>query len=44
VVVLGPTGRPERALAFTVVHDRIAVIDVVTDPERLAALDILPAP
>ena len=44
VVVLGPTGRPERALAFTVVRDRIAVIDVVTDPERLAALDILPAP
>jgi RNA polymerase sigma-70 factor (ECF subfamily) len=33
-------GRVERVLAFTVVHDRIVVIDIVTDPDRLAALDI----
>ncbi|MEV7887317.1 sigma-70 family RNA polymerase sigma factor [Streptomyces sp. NPDC002817] len=33
-------GRVERALAFTFVRDRIAVIDVVTDPARVAALDI----
>ncbi|MEU9452190.1 sigma-70 family RNA polymerase sigma factor [Streptomyces sp. NPDC048277] len=33
-------GRPERALAFTVVRDRIAVLDIVTDPGRLAELDI----
>ncbi|MGP3974062.1 sigma-70 family RNA polymerase sigma factor [Streptomyces sp. 8N114] len=33
-------GRPERALAFTFLHDRIAVIDIVSDPERLARLDV----
>jgi RNA polymerase sigma-70 factor (ECF subfamily) len=33
-------GRVERALAFTFVRDRIAVIDVVSAPERVAALDI----
>ncbi|MFE0517097.1 hypothetical protein [Streptomyces sp. NPDC058964] len=30
-------GRPERALAFTFVRDRIAVVDIVTDPGRLSA-------
>lgn len=33
-------GRVERTLAFTFVRDRIAVIDVVSAPERVAALDI----
>ncbi|MFJ2234366.1 sigma-70 family RNA polymerase sigma factor [Streptomyces sp. NPDC087859] len=33
-------GRVERALAFTFVRDRIAVIDVVTAPARVAGLDI----
>ncbi|MCX5362634.1 sigma-70 family RNA polymerase sigma factor [Streptomyces sp. NBC_00124] len=33
-------GRVERALAFTFVRDRIAVIDVVTAPARVADLDI----
>ncbi|MDQ0600839.1 RNA polymerase sigma-70 factor (ECF subfamily) [Streptomyces canus] len=33
-------GRVERALAFTFVRDRIAVIDVVSAPERVAALNI----
>ncbi|MFE7166942.1 sigma-70 family RNA polymerase sigma factor [Streptomyces sp. NPDC057616] len=32
--------RLDRALAFTFVRDRIAVIEIVTDPERVAALDI----
>ncbi|MEV7735189.1 sigma-70 family RNA polymerase sigma factor [Streptomyces sp. NPDC088921] len=33
-------GRVERTLAFTVVHDRIAVIDITTDPVRAARLEI----
>ncbi|WP_217546478.1 sigma-70 family RNA polymerase sigma factor [Streptomyces sp. GbtcB6] len=37
-------GRPERALVFTVVRDRIAVLDIVTDPARLAELDLDPGP
>ncbi|MEV5845890.1 sigma-70 family RNA polymerase sigma factor [Streptomyces sp. NPDC051985] len=39
IVVLAD-GRPERTLAFTVVRDRIAVLDIVTDPARVAELDI----
>ncbi|MFJ7077882.1 sigma-70 family RNA polymerase sigma factor [Streptomyces sp. NPDC098781] len=35
-------GRAERALRFAFVRDRIAVIDIVTDPDRLARLDIRP--
>ncbi|MDQ1069661.1 sigma-70 family RNA polymerase sigma factor [Streptomyces canus] len=33
-------GRVWRTLAFTFVHDRIAVIDITTDPERAARLDV----
>ncbi|WP_328872212.1 sigma-70 family RNA polymerase sigma factor [Streptomyces sp. NBC_00287] len=33
-------GRLERVLDFTVVRNRIAVIDIVKDPERLAGLDV----
>jgi RNA polymerase sigma-70 factor (ECF subfamily) len=33
-------GRVERTLAFTFVHDRIAVIDITTDPARAAQLDV----
>ncbi|MFJ5308465.1 sigma-70 family RNA polymerase sigma factor [Streptomyces sp. NPDC088350] len=33
-------GRPERTLTFTFVGDRIAVIDIVTDPEKVASLDV----
>ncbi|GGS51653.1 sigma-70 family RNA polymerase sigma factor [Streptomyces cinerochromogenes] len=33
-------GRPERVLAFAFVADRISVIDIVTDPSRLAELTI----
>jgi RNA polymerase sigma-70 factor (ECF subfamily) len=32
--------RLDRTLAFTFVRDRIAVIEIVTDPERVAALDV----
>jgi RNA polymerase sigma factor (sigma-70 family) len=39
-VVVVEEGRPVRVLAFTVVHDRIAAIDIVADPERLAGLDL----
>ncbi|QIJ63369.1 sigma-70 family RNA polymerase sigma factor [Streptomyces sp. JB150] len=44
VVVRDAAGHVERVLAFTVVRDRVAVIEVVSEPERLAALDIAPAP
>ncbi|MDV9175000.1 sigma-70 family RNA polymerase sigma factor [Streptomyces sp. W16] len=33
-------GRPVRTLAFTFVGDRIAAIDIVLDPERVALLDV----
>ncbi|WP_330305477.1 MULTISPECIES: sigma-70 family RNA polymerase sigma factor [unclassified Streptomyces] len=33
-------GRPVSVLAFTVVRGRIAVIDILNDPERLAGLDV----
>ncbi|MEU9323855.1 sigma-70 family RNA polymerase sigma factor [Streptomyces canus] len=33
-------GLVERTLAFTFVHDRIAVIDITTDPVRAARLEI----
>ncbi|KOG16108.1 sigma-70 family RNA polymerase sigma factor [Streptomyces viridochromogenes] len=36
-------GRVERALKFAFVRDRIAVIDIVTDPQRLSRLDVRPA-
>ncbi|MBC2904155.1 sigma-70 family RNA polymerase sigma factor, partial [Streptomyces cupreus] len=35
-------GRVDRVLDFTVVRDRIAVIDIVLDPARLAELDVRP--
>ncbi|WP_432194157.1 sigma-70 family RNA polymerase sigma factor [Streptomyces sp. bgisy027] len=38
VVLVG--GRVDRALRFAFVRDRIAVIDIVTDPARVARLDI----
>ena len=40
VVLVG--GRVERALRFAFVRDRIAVIDIVADPGRVARLDIEP--
>ncbi|MFG2350731.1 hypothetical protein [Streptomyces phaeochromogenes] len=33
-------GRLVSVLSFTVVHGRIAVIDIVREPERLAGLDV----
>ncbi|MER5379613.1 sigma-70 family RNA polymerase sigma factor [Streptomyces sp. NPDC002688] len=39
-LVVVAEGRPAGVLAFTVVHGRIAVIDIVNDPERLAGLDV----
>lgn len=39
-VVVVAEGRPVGVLAFTVVHGRIAVIDILNDPERLARLDL----
>ncbi|MEU2712429.1 sigma-70 family RNA polymerase sigma factor [Streptomyces sp. NPDC007205] len=39
-LVVYADGRPERALTFTFVADRIASIDIVTNPDRLAELTI----
>jgi len=39
-VVVEIGGRPAAVMAFTVVGDRIAAIDTVTDPQRLARLDL----
>lgn len=33
-------GRPVGVLAFTVVRGRIAVIDILNDPRRLAGVDV----
>ena len=35
-------GRVERALKFAFVRDRIAVIDIVAEPERVSRLDVRP--
>jgi RNA polymerase sigma-70 factor (ECF subfamily) len=40
VVVLDADGRLERALRFTIVRDRVAVVEIVTDPERVAGLTV----
>ncbi|MBZ4323589.1 RNA polymerase sigma factor SigJ [Streptomyces huiliensis] len=39
-VVATAGGAPFSVLAFTVVDDRIVALDILTDPERLAALDL----
>ena len=39
-VVWMPDGRPFAVLAFTVVGERIAAVDVLADPDRLARLDL----
>jgi RNA polymerase sigma-70 factor (ECF subfamily) len=39
-VVVAPQGRPVAVMAFTVAGGRIVAIDGVTDPERLAKLDL----
>lgn len=41
-VVVLVAGRLERALKFAFVRDRIAVIDIVTNPARLSRLDVGP--
>lgn len=40
VVVIGANGRPMSVMAFTVVGGSIVAIDVLSDPERLDALDL----
>ncbi|MFE6867872.1 sigma-70 family RNA polymerase sigma factor [Kitasatospora sp. NPDC057692] len=40
VVVIGANGRPVSIMAFTVVDGVITAIDVLSDPDRLAALDL----
>ncbi|MGW1163427.1 RNA polymerase sigma factor SigJ [Streptomyces sp. NPDC002513] len=38
--VTAPEGRPQSVMALTVVDGRIARIDILSDPERLARLDL----
>jgi RNA polymerase sigma-70 factor, ECF subfamily len=40
-IALLADGRVARTLAFTFVHDRIAVIDITTDPARAARTDVI---
>ena len=37
-VVVGRAGRPIAVVGFTVAHDRIVAIDVITDPDKLRGL------
>ena len=39
-VVVAPRGRAQVVMAFTVTDDRIAAIDILSDPTRLASLDL----
>ncbi|WP_255509841.1 hypothetical protein [Micromonospora sp. AP08] len=39
-MLVSAAGRPLSVMAFTVTGGRIAAIDVIADPERLAALDV----
>jgi RNA polymerase sigma-70 factor (ECF subfamily) len=39
-VVVTPKGRPFSLMGFTVVDGQIVEIDVITDPVRLAKLDL----
>jgi hypothetical protein len=35
-MVVGRPGQPIAVVSFTIPHGRIAVIDLITDPEKLA--------
>src|SRR6266576_2925045 len=37
-LVVGRPGKPIAVVSFTIVHDRIAAIDLITDPEKLRRL------
>jgi RNA polymerase sigma-70 factor (ECF subfamily) len=39
-LVMAPRGELSRALTFTIAHGRIAAIEVIGNPARLAALDV----
>jgi RNA polymerase sigma-70 factor (ECF subfamily) len=38
--LIAPGGKPYAVMAFTVVDGRIVSIDILADPDRLAALDL----
>jgi RNA polymerase sigma factor (sigma-70 family) len=40
-VVLGQGGRPMAVVAFTVAHDQIVAMDLITDPEKLRGLEFV---
>ena len=33
-------GRPISVAAFTIAHGKVVALDILTDPERLARLDL----
>lgn len=39
-VVVAPQGQPQFVMAFTVADGKIVAIDVLSDPERLAQIDL----
>jgi RNA polymerase sigma-70 factor (ECF subfamily) len=39
-LVMAPLGRLAVALSFTFAGDRIAAVDIVADPQRLATLEV----
>lgn len=39
-LVLAPKGKLLRALTFTIVDDRITEVEVITNPDRVRALDL----
>jgi hypothetical protein len=39
-IIVAPSGRLQVALAFTIAGDKIAEIDAIAEPARLARLDI----
>ena len=41
VVIAAPDGTPQSVMAFTVVAGQVAAIDILADPERLAALGVV---
>jgi len=39
--VWAPGGQPRAAFRFTIAQDKIAAIDIITEPARLQRLDIV---
>ena len=40
--IVGPSGKPFAVVGFTVAHNRIVAIDLITDPDKLEAIALGP--